>query len=610
MYGFTGLFCYTAESLPEQSIGLNLLERMSRPLCHLPKDNFIPLYTPSFGGSVICHLNESAPFTIQRGDRACHILMEGSIFNQKDLCSTPNLSLPEFILNGFMEYGIDFMKKLNGNYSIAICDEKHETLYLFRDCFGSRPLFYMQYENYFYFATELKSLLSIRKEPPTISRKGLNEIFAMGPARTPGQAIFDDIHEVKAACCLSVNRYGICSTPYWTLRCRPHYETYQETILHTKDLLEHAIASQCDTDSMESPDGRTCALLSGGVDSSIVSAILQSHHTDSDTPLTTVSFDFAQNEKYFKSSAFQPSQDRPYVDALVRFLQSKHHYLECGFQTLADLLSESVHNHDLPCMADIDTSLLYFSGKVTDIANVAYTGECADEVFGGYPWMHGDDSLLTQNFPWAKTLAPRKALLNKDFLEFLNIDDYVTQAYQKAISKIPVLPEESTLDAGKRRYGYLNLYWFMQTLLNRMDRSCRATGLVARVPFADRDLIEYVYNVPWAMKAHNGLVKSLLRQTAEELLPPQILMRPKSPFPKTYHPYYEKLLVKMLSEVIRDSASPLHLFMDADQVQTFLNAPKDYGAPWYGQLMCGPQMIAYLLQIDTWIKDYQIRVLT
>lgn len=604
MNGFSGFFDYTLQREYQEEYLQDKLNTISEPLCRTSNEPGVSLHTEHF--AVI----GASSYHLCLKDRCCYIAVDGNVFNKEELLELLRIRgyeakdscLSEIILVGFMEYGIEFIQKLNGNFSIVIFDARHETLYLFRDHFGTKPLFYTTQDDCIIFASELKSLLAYSENAPVVSKNGLNELFSIGPAHTPGKTVFDDVYEVKPACCISVNRYGCCSTPYWSLPCTAHFENYEATVRHTAELLSGIIKEEL----MQDED--FCCLLSGGIDSSIVSAYLAREMKERGQRLVTVSFDFDQNDKYFKASSFQPSQDRPYVDAMIKFLGSEHYYLTCDHQTLADMLKDSVRSHDVPCMADVDSSLLYFCGKVKEIKNVAYTGECADEIFGGYPWFHREDLLQADTFPWTADCAPRKQLLKGSFLEFLNMEDYISEAYHQAIRGISVLPDESPTDACRRRYTYLTIHWFMQTLLTRMDRCARSTGLTARIPFADRRLAEYVYNAPWNMKARNGLVKSLLRQSAEYLLPRQILLRKKSPFPKTYNPYYEKLLSDMLSEVVKDSESPLHDFLDMEALQQFLANPKDYGAPWYGQLMCGPQMMAYLLQIDFWIREYRIDI--
>lgn len=170
------------------------------------------------------------------------------------------------------------------------------------------------------------------------------------------------------------------------------------------------------------------------------------------------------------------------------------------------------------------------------------------------------------------------------------------------LAQVPLLPEEKAETRRRREMSYLNLRWFMQTLLDRMDRASMAWGLEARVPFADHRIVEYVYNVPWSMKYRDGMEKRLLRDACKDLLPPQLLYRKKSPYPKTYSPVYENLLAERFRRMLSDPKAPVHRFLDKRKAERFLEQPKDYGRPWFGQLMAGPQMIAYFLQINYWME--------
>ena len=395
---------------------------------------------------------------------------------------------------------------------------------------------------------------------------------------------------------------GIRQQRYWKLVSRPHEDSYERTIEKTSFLVEDSVRRQMVSDVP------ICTFLSGGVDSSLVSAICAKELKKQGKRLTTFSFDFVDNDKFFRANSFQPSQDRPYVDQMVKFLDSDHHYLECGNLTQADRLFDSVLAHDLPAMGDIDSSMLQFCSMVKEHNKVALTGECADEIFGGYPWFHKKECFEAHTFPWTMDLAPRKALLADSFLEYLDMDRYVLDTYERSVAETPVLEEDSPEEARRREIAWLNLRWFMQTLLNRMDRTSMYSGLEARVPFADHRIMEYVWNVPWDMKTRDGLVKNLLRQSGKGLLPDEILFRKKSPYPKTYDTAYEKLLVDRVREMMDDSHSPVMDFLDRKKLARFLTSPSDYGKPWYGQLMAGPQMLAYLLQVNFWLKTYHIEV--
>ena len=536
------------------------------------------------------------------------IVYNGELYNTKELRQDlqnkgwrfDTTSDTEVILLSFLHYGSDFVNRLDGIFAFAIFDERHQKLLLYRDSFGVKPLFYTVQKDEIIFASEIKALFCHTACKACVDRKGLCEILGVGPARIPGSGVYQGICEVEPGCYISCSIFGIRRTNYWHLTSHPHEDSYEKTIAKTKELVESAITRQMVSDVP------ICTFLSGGIDSSLVSSICSEQLQKKGEKLTTFSFDFDGNEKYFQANAFQPSQDRPYVDQMVSYLGSDHHYLSCDYQKQADLLEESVRAHDLPCMADIDSSLLYFCREVSKTQKVVLTGECADEVFGGYPWFHRQEFLEKETFPWTPDLAPRKELLRKEVVEKLQLDAFVQEAYDQAVCQIETLPTENEMETNRRRIGYLNIRFFMQTLLNRMDRTSMHWGLEARVPFADRALVEYIFNVPWKMKAKDGLVKNILRQSSIGKLPDEILFRKKSPYPKSYHPYYEKMLGSRLQRVLEDSSAPILQLIDRKKAECFIKSVKDYGKPWYGQLMAGPQMIAYLLQINSWLKEYHV----
>ena len=259
-------------------------------------------------------------------------------------------------------------------------------------------------------------------------------------------------------------------------------------------------------------------------------------------------------------------------------------------------------------MTDVDASLLYFCSLVARHNKVTLTGECADEIFGGYPWFYRPELLNRDGFPWSADVSARAAFLSGDVTDRLDLAGYSRARYEETISASPKLPGESPEEARRRAVGYLNIKWFMQTLLDRMDRTSMYSGLEARVPFADHRIMEYVFNVPWSMKYQNGVEKTLLRDACADLLPAELLHRKKSPYPKTYHPGYEKLLADHLRRIISDPNAPVYPLIDPKKAEAFLAAPKELGRPWFGQLMAGPQLMAYFIQLNDWMGKYHLSV--
>lgn len=615
MCGIAGFYSPTKDYTDKKERYLSILSGMKKALKHRGPDSDGILLDKHCGLahtrlSVIDLKDGSQPMIRKAGNGFYAIVYNGELYNTQKLreelqrkgWKMETTSDTEVILLCFLEYGSDFVEKLDGIFAFAIYDSLHEKLLLYRDPFGVKPLFFSLCQGSIVFASEPKGIFCVPEITPQITMQGLREVLGMGPARIPGSGMFDSVYELEPGMYLSCSRYGMQKHIYWHLTSHPHEDSYEQTLKKTRFLVTDAISRQMVSDVP------ICTFLSGGVDSSIVSAVCEKELGKKQEKLTTFSFDFEGNETYFHANDFQPSQDRPYVEKMAEYLKSNHHYLSCRYETQADYLEESVLAHDMPCMADIDSSLLYFCREVAKSHKVVLTGECADEVFGGYPWFHKEEFFGKDTFPWTPNLEPRKTLLKQDLLEELRLDDFVREVYCQSVSQIEPLPKENRVETNRRRIGYLNIRYFMQTLLNRMDRTSMHWGLEARVPFADKKLVEYIFNVPWEMKAKDGVVKNILRQSCKGLLPDEVLFRRKSPYPKTYHPYYEAMLGKRLRWVLEDSTSPILNLLDKEKTLKFIESVKDYGKPWYGQLMAGPQMLAYLLQINQWLTDYKINL--
>lgn len=551
------------------------------------------------------------PMTMLSQGASCTIVFNGEIYNMNVLkeelkqegMDFMTSSDTEVILAGYLKYGVDYVKKLNGIFSYAIWDERIGKLFLFRDRAGIKPLFYAKCGSTLLFSSEIKGILAYPDMKPEVDKEGLCEIFGLGPAKTYGKGVFSNIKEVLPGYFLEYSAEGINENAYWSLESHLHEDSYEETVEKTSFLITDAIKMQMLSDVP------ICTFLSGGVDSSIVTAVCSEELRKKGKILDTYSFDFVNNDKNFKANAFQPSQDRPWVDKMVDFAETKHHYLECSNQKLYDHLFDAVDARDLPCMGDVESSMLYFCKEVAAHHKVTLTGECADEIFGGYPWFHKKECFEADTFPWSMDFTPRTMLLKDEVQKELPLEAYAKAAYRRTIEETPILPGESPEEKRRREISYLNLKWFMQTLLDRMDRTSMHAGLEARVPFADHRIIEYIWNVPWSMKCPNGVVKGLLRAAGEKHLPYDVLYRKKSPYPKTYDPEYENLMRTKLMEIMHDPNEPLNTLIDSKKVEDFIKSSSDYGRPFYGQLMAGPQLLAYLMQVNYWLKHYHIRLI-
>lgn len=614
MCGIAGFSCFEREYLSQRKRWDAILEEMRQVLRHRGGDQE--------GGYLGEHIGLShsrlsirdvaggiQPMIRRREGKEYAIVYNGELYNTDELKRLlPNhvfltTTDTEVLLYGYMEYGPDFFSQLNGIYAAAIWDDAQERLILVRDRAGVKPLFYALRNEELIFGSELKALFRHPSVCPEVDLESLQEIFGIGPARTSGHGVFKGVKELEPGQVAVFDREGLRTKHYWKLQTVPHREDYPETVAHTAFLVRDAVERQMVSDVP------ICSFLSGGVDSSIVTALAADFLGKQGGRLNTFSFDFFENARYFQSNAFQPEQDRKYVEIMLSsHPELNHTFLECGDECLAQLLDDAVDAKDLPGMADVDASLLYFCRLVKQHNKVALTGECADEIFGGYPWFYRRELTQGEGFPWSKNMETRSLLLTKEAARVLGLEDYALERYRESVREAPCLPDEPDAERRQREISWLNLRWFMQTLLDRMDRASMYSALEARVPFADHRIIEYLYNVPWSMKYREGEEKALLRDACGELLPGELLHRKKSPYPKTYSPVYQELVTRRFLTLLEDPNAPIRPLIDQERARQFAAAPAELGKPWFGQLMAGPQLLAYLIQVNIWMERYHISV--
>ena len=344
--------------------------------------------------------------------------------------------------------------------------------------------------------------------------------------------------------------------------------------------------------------------LSGGLDSSLISAICAERLAERGEQLKTFSVDYENNDRYFTPGKFQPNSDGLYIRIMEDHLHSIQHNLVITPQQLVDVIEAATEARDLPGMADVDFSLFLLCNEIRKDVKVALSGECADEIFGGYPWYRDPDVRSVDGFPWAQNTEQRRAFIAPEYSRNIDANSFVQDLYMDTIRRVDVLPNTPPVDRRMKEMVVLNYRWFMQTLLDRKDRMSMYHGLEVRVPFCDYRIAEYMYSVPWEYKDYQGREKGLLRKAMEGVLPDQVLYRKKSPYPKTYDPRYMQLVSDQLRQILLNKNAPLFQIADINAVGQLLDA--QFAWPWYGQLMRVPQTIAYMLQINYWLEKYHV----
>ena len=510
----------------------------------------------------------------------------------------------EVLLTAYIEWKEKCVDYLNGIFAFAVWDQERDLLFIGRDRLGVKPLFYYETATGFIFGSEIKAILAHPDVNTALDREGLSEIFGLGPARTPGSGVFKGVKELRPAHALTFSKDGLKIWRYWNVKSEPHQDSLDETAEKIRYLFTDAVTRQLVSDVP------LCTFLSGGLDSSAIAGIAaNAFQKEGKGQLHTYSIDYEGNDQFFKSNVFQPDSDAAFIQKMSETFNTIHHYCVISQEQLAEDLLEAVHVRDLPGMADVDSSLLWFCREIKKDFVVSLSGECADEIFGGYPWFHRLDDLNRTGFPWMRSIDERQGLLQDHWQEKLQLKEYSLSKYQQMVSETPLLDGESKQEAQRRELFYMNMLSFMTTLLDRKDRMSMGASLEVRVPFADHRLVEYVWNVPWEMKMVGNREKGILRKALEGLLPEEVLYRKKSPYPKTHHPAYRKIVKGMLESSLQDRSSVLHEFFDKEKLQQIVQTEgSSFKEPWFGQLMTGPQLLAHLVQIHYWFKDYGINI--
>ncbi|WP_214110470.1 asparagine synthase (glutamine-hydrolyzing) [Acrocarpospora catenulata] len=509
----------------------------------------------------------------------------------------------EVVLHAYLEWGEDLADHLNGMYAFAIWDTRREELLLVRDRMGIKPLYYYPTLHGVLFGSEPKAILANPLAERVVDADGLRELFAF--VKTPEHAIFKGMYEVRPGQLVKVSRQGITKRRYWKLCSYEHTDDIPTTVATVRDLLNDIIARQLISDVP------LCTLLSGGLDSSSVTALAAKDLRESGLgKVRSFAVDFVGYTENFKPDSARSTPDAPYVHDLVQHVDSDHTDIVLDSVDLMDpaVRATVLRARDLPIgMGDMDTSLYLLFRAIRRHSTVALSGESADEVFGGYNWFHDPVAVNADTFPWLAISdisgQANLDLIDQDVLRMLDIPKYRADSYHQALAEVPHLPGETGHERRMREISYLNLTRFVQMLLDRKDRMSMAVGLEVRVPFCDHRLVQYVFNAPWAMKTFDGREKSLLRAACADVLPESVLQRVKSPYPSTQDPGYEMALREAVRDLLRDDDLSSRQIINPVQARALSRRVIDDRS---AQETRGP--LERMLQLDAWLREYQVKL--
>ncbi|MDH6708522.1 asparagine synthase (glutamine-hydrolyzing) [Kitasatospora sp. MAA19] len=612
MCGITGWVAYDRDLTAERAV----LDAMTATqICRGPDAGGVHLEQHAALGhrrlAVIDVKGGVQPMTVEHDGRLLAALTySGEVYNHRELRAELEAvghrfrtrSDTEVVLHAYLEWGEQLAERLNGMFAFAIWDARSEELLLVRDRMGVKPLHYHPTPDGVIFGSEVKAILAHPAVRPVVDLDGLRELFSY--SRTPGVTPYRGIAEVRPGHVVRVRREGLSMRRYWALEAREHTDTLEATVATVRALLEDIVHRQLDADVP------LCSLLSGGLDSSAVTALAARVLRDAGAgPVRSFAVDFTGQSENFHADAVRPTQDGPYARLLAEHVGADHTVIELDSAELGDLAQRAtvLRARDLPGgIGDMDISLLLLFRGVRRQSTVALSGESADELFGGYRWFHDPRAIAADDFPWAVSLTgiggegagPREQILDAGLLGRLDLAGYRRARYHEALAEVPHLPDADPLERRMREISYLHLTRFVCILLDRKDRMSMANGLEVRVPFCDHRLVQYVFNTPWAMKHFDGREKSLLRAAVRDMLPDAVADRVKSPYPVTADPHYPALLQAELAQLAAQRTSPALDLLDRRRLADALSPDTD------------PQSVRLAvdlaLDLDTWLTEYQV----
>ena len=507
----------------------------------------------------------------------------------------------EVLLRGYLQWGRDCVRRLNGMFAFGIWDGRRQELLLARDRLGVKPLYYAERPDGVLFGSEPKAVLAHPEFRAEVDAEGLAELFSQFGTATPGHAIYRGLAEVRPGTMVTAGRGGVRTAAYWALEAAPHADGLAATAATVRELLADTVHRQTVADVP------LCSLLSGGLDSSVVSALAAGSLGRRDrAKLATYSVDFAGSADAFKPDQLRPSHDEPFARAAAEHIGSRHSTIVLSAEDLVAAQWAPLAAHDLPTMGDMWVSIYLLFREISQQSTVALSGEAADEVFGGYAWYHAPALLAAPTFPWAAG-GSWEPLLHDEVRARIRLAEYAGDRYQQALAEAPRLAGESPADRRIREVLYLGLTRWLPALLDRKDRLSMATGLEVRVPFCDHRLVEYVWNVPWALKEAGGIEKGLLRAASADLLPADLVNRRKSIYPGAADPAYERALDVQLRELLAQPGAPLFGLISRERLTAaYASDPRLPGMMAIRPSPMAP--VAFLLDVNRWLEHSGVTI--
>jgi asparagine synthase (glutamine-hydrolysing)/putative beta-lactam synthetase len=533
----------------------------------------------------------------------------GSINNtqalQKELTTLGYVSASNagssILIQAYRCWGKDFVKKLIGAFAIAVWDEKQQKLLLYRDRMGIKPIYYTEIASGILFGSAPKSIMANELFQPTFEAEAL-QILLQPRLTLPGETPIKDFYEIPPAHVLEYSSNRLQLEAYWALESKPHTDSFEETAQKVRAILEEIV-----DDEMRA-NRNVGAMLSGGLDSTSVAALLaNSLAKNGEAKLNTYCVDFTRSED-FASSELRPDIDAPYAQEAADHMKTNHTTLAFSVDDILNAIPATRTARDLPAWGQFDASMYSLFSKMKVENNLAFSGEGADEFFGGYPYLFNEELTMGNTFPWMGKSLRLSSFLAPEITAYFDPIADEAKRYEYLLSKVPKLAGEAPKEARMREVLYLGMSGPLQVIIDRKDKMSSALGLDMRIPFCDHRLVQYVWNIPWELKTTGGL-KGLLKKAVEDIVPESTLKRKKSAYPHNQDDEYEAGLISEVKQILDDETSTIPQLFDVKKLKDFIAKMEtnSLSASDFPGGSSPAYMLVHIIELDTWIKNYNVK---
>ncbi len=469
----------------------------------------------------------------------------------------------EVILKSYLQWGKDCIQRFNGMFAFAIFNHDERELFIARDRLGIKPLYFIENESGFFFASNIKALLGFKQSQKEIDPESLHFYMSLHSIVPGASTIFKDIKKLPPGCTLT-KRAGETSQQinYW-----------QADYRHQDQLSEDEWFERTEAALLKAVERRMIAdvpvglFLSGGVDSSLILALMNKALGSSEK-IQTFSVGFA-NAKDEDGDEFK------YSDIVSSHYKTKHHRFFVETSEILENLDQCLSNMNEPMVSYDNIGFYLLSQKASKEVKVVQSGQGADEIFAGYHWYQDIESSKTPVDDYSKLFFDRsesemKKALSPEFYHPNTSYSFVETYFSE--QKISSVDQALRIDTN---------VMLVEDPVKRVDSNTMAFGLEARVPFLDHELVELCARMPYSMKLPDG-GKYLLKKIARKYIPSEVIDRPKGYFPVPQLKYIQGPFLEYVKNYISKESVESRGLFNWNYVKPLLENPTEHITPLRG----------------------------